>query len=224
MKCAQFYGNDVVKRSEGDTAVVPTKTELSYDAVKEAIVNAVCHRDYSSNASVQVMLFRNRLEVWNPGQLPYGLTVQKLLEPHKSIPTNPLIAEPMYLAGYIEKLGTGTEDILQKCTDSGLKAPEFHQEEDFKVVIWRQVDEDNPTSTPQVRKLVNSLSTNQLSVKDLMSALGLKERKNFLNNYLDPAIDSGYVEPLYPDSPHSPKQKYILTEKGKELLASLDAS
>jgi len=276
VKCAQFYGNEVVKplpsyqiykgdvfemidqatafvmsridnwtgtRSEGDTAVVPTKTELPYDAVKEAIVNAVCHRDYSSNASVQVMLFRNRLEVWNPGQLPYGLTVQKLLEPHKSIPTNPLIAEPMYLAGYIEKLGTGTEDILQKCTDSGLKAPEFYQEEDFKVVIWRHTDEQNPTNTPdkhrastvqvphkhrtstaQVRELIKVLNVNQLSVKEIMDTLALSHRGNFLNNYLNPAITSGYIELLYPDTPRSPKQKYRLTEKGKALLASLDVS
>ena len=127
-------------RSEGETAAVPTRPELPYDAVKEAIVNAVCHRDYTSNASVQVMLFRNRLEIWNPGQLPYGLTVQKLSGPHKSLPANPLLADPMYLAGYIEKVGTGTEDIISLCSEWGLKTPEFHQEEDFRIVIWRKVD------------------------------------------------------------------------------------
>lgn len=83
--------------------------------LKKLIVNAIYHRDYTSNASVQVMLFRNRLEIWNPGQLPYGLTVQKLQGPHKSLPTNPLIADPMYWKGYIEKVGTGTEDIIEKC-------------------------------------------------------------------------------------------------------------
>ena len=129
--------NWVGTRDEGETASVPTHPELPIDAVKEAIVNAICHRDYTSNASVQVMLFRNRLEIWNPGQLPYGLTVQKLQGPHKSLPTNPLIADPMYWKGYIEKVGTGTEDIIEKCRDYGLKTPEFYQEEDFRVVIWR---------------------------------------------------------------------------------------
>ena len=90
-------------REEGEYATVPTHPELPIDAVKEAIVNAVCHRDYTSNASVQVMLFRNRLEIWNPGTLPYGLTVQKLQGPHKSLPANPLLADPMYWNGYIEK-------------------------------------------------------------------------------------------------------------------------
>ncbi|MCD8207031.1 MAG: DUF4062 domain-containing protein [Bacteroidales bacterium] len=124
-------------RKNGDKADVPTRQELPIEAVREAIVNAVCHRDYTSNASVQVMLFQDRLEIWNPGTLPYGLTVQKLQGPHKSLPANPLLADPMYWNGYIEKIGTGTEDIISKCREYGLKAPEFHQEEDFRVVIWR---------------------------------------------------------------------------------------
>ena len=131
-------------RGEGDTAAVSTEYELPYEAVKEAIVNAVCHRDYTSNASVQVMLFRNRLEVWNPGQLPYGLTVQKLLGPHKSLPANPLLADPMFWIGYIEKVGTGTEDIVNLCKDKGLQSPEYHQEEDFRVVIWRKKTGNDP--------------------------------------------------------------------------------
>ena len=116
----------------------PVEYELPESAVAEAIANAVAHRDYTSNGSVQVMLFRNRLEVWNPGQLPYGLTVQKLLEPHKSLPANPLIADPLFWTGYVDKVGTGTEDIVNLCKDKGLQSPEYHQEEDFRVVIWRK--------------------------------------------------------------------------------------
>ena len=119
------------------------------DAVKEAIVNAVCHRDYTSNASVQIMLFRNRLEIWNPGTLPYGLTIQKLHGPHKSLPGNPLLADPMYWNGYIEKVGTGTEDIINKCRNYGLKTPEFYQEEDFRVVIWRTKESINESGAYQ---------------------------------------------------------------------------
>lgn len=99
---------------------------------------ACAHRDYTNNGSVQVMLFQDRLEVWNPGLLPYGLTIPQLEEPHKSQPHNPLIAEPMFLKGYIEKAGTGTEDIITKCVNYGLEKPEFHQDSDFKVTIWRR--------------------------------------------------------------------------------------
>ena len=76
--------------------------------VAEAIVNAVAHRDYASNGSVQVMLFADRLEVWNPGGLPPSLTLAKLRLPHGSVPANPLLAEPLYLTQYIERMGTGT--------------------------------------------------------------------------------------------------------------------
>ena len=116
---------------------VPVEYELPQAAVREAIVNAVAHRDYTSNGSVQVMLFKDRLEIWNPGSLPYGLTAAKLRVPHNSIPVNPLLAEPMYLSGYIERMGTGTGDIIRLCHEKHLKEPEFIQEEFFRTIIWR---------------------------------------------------------------------------------------
>ena len=78
----------------------PVTYEIPPNAVREAIVNAVAHRDYTSTASVQVMLFTDRLEVWNPGTLPPSLTLEKLREPHGSYPGNPLLAEPLYLTKY----------------------------------------------------------------------------------------------------------------------------
>ena len=177
-------------REEGEYATVPTHPELPIDAVKEAIVNAVCHRDYTSNASVQVMLFRNRLEIWNPGTLPYGLTVQKLQGPHKSLPANPLLADPMYWNGYIEKVGTGTEDIIRKCREYGLKTPEFHQEEDFRAVIWRTVESQNDPKAIQgvpkaiqndpkeVEELIILIKGNpSISRAELAKQLGLSERQ-----------------------------------------------
>ena len=116
----------------------PVEYELPESAVAEAIANAVAHRDYTSNASVQVMLFRDRLEVWNPGRLPDGFTVQKLREVHSSEPANPVIAHPLFLAGYIEHLGTGTTDMIADCTEYGLRTPEFIQAEDFRTIIWRK--------------------------------------------------------------------------------------
>ena len=56
------------------------------------------------------MLFADRLEVWNPGTLLPSLTLQQLREPHGSVPANPLPAEPLYLAKYIERMGAGTRD------------------------------------------------------------------------------------------------------------------
>lgn len=110
---------------------------LPYKAVREAIVNAVAHRDYTSNAGVQVMLFADRLELWNPGELPAGLTPEKLRHPHSSIPRNPLIAEPLFWVRYIEKLGTGTLDMIALCREAGLPEPEFRQDGgQWVVTLW----------------------------------------------------------------------------------------
>jgi predicted HTH transcriptional regulator len=228
-------------RAEGKTASVPTDYELPPDAVKEAIVNAVAHRDYTSNGSVQVMLFRNRLEVWNPGRLPYGLTVNKLLEPHKSLPANPLIADPLFWTGYVDKVGTGTEDIVNLCKDKGLKSPEYHQEEDFRVVIWRRGGQtDNVSIKGPSKGLSKGLSRDQVcehlnqewnkidplirglekasSAAELRALMGMNNATKFKKNYLDPLIELGIVRMTDPDSPNSPKQRYILTDTAKGFL------
>ncbi len=116
----------------------PVTYELPREAVAEAIVNAVAHRDYASNASVQVMLFADRLEIWNPGELPPPLTLERLRGPHPSIPRNPLIADPLFLARYIEKAGTGTLDMIARVREAGLPEPEFRQDGGtFVQALWR---------------------------------------------------------------------------------------
>lgn len=131
-----------INRSIGVRAVsarAPSSYELPTEAITEAIVNAVAHRDYTSNASVQVMLFSDRLEVWNPGELPPSLTPELLREPHSSIPHNPLIAEPLYLARYIEKAGSGTIDMIERCRAAGVPAPDFEERSgQFVVTLWRE--------------------------------------------------------------------------------------
>ncbi len=130
-----------INRAVGTRAAgpqAPVTYELPRDAVGEAIVNAVAHRDYASNASVQVMLFSDRLEVWNPGHLPPTLTPALLRVPHASIPRNPLIADPLFLTRYIEKAGTGTLDMIALCKEAGLPPPDFRQDGgQFVQTIWR---------------------------------------------------------------------------------------
>jgi ATP-dependent DNA helicase RecG len=116
----------------------PAEYELPKEAVTEAVVNAVAHRDYTSNASVQVMLFADRLEIWNPGELPPSLTPERLREPHASIPRNPLLAEPLYLVRYIEKAGSGTLDMIKRCNEAGLPSPDFEERSgQFVITLWR---------------------------------------------------------------------------------------
>ncbi|MDR2423214.1 MAG: DUF4062 domain-containing protein [Prevotellaceae bacterium] len=117
---------------------VPTAYEIPVDVIKEAIVNAIAHRDYDSTASVQVMLFRDRIEVWNPGNLPPQLMIETLKDNHGSYPHNPLIADALYYAHYIERMGTGIQDIVEKCLNYGLPEPQFVIRDGFVAIIYRK--------------------------------------------------------------------------------------
>ena len=180
---------DVSVGTRDESIQVPIQYELPPAAVTEAIVNAVAHRDYTSNGSIQVMLFKDRLEIWNPGSLPYGLTTAKLRKPHSSIPANPLLAEPMYLAGFIERMGTGTGDIIRLCQEAGLKkAPEFLQEEIFKTILWRKnaeepsqqanvVDNVVDTIAKKEQKIIKFISENKkITAKEIALKLELTQR------------------------------------------------
>ena len=126
-------------RDAAESAQAPARSEFPIEAVREAIVNAVCHRDYTDEGSVPVMLFRDRLEVLNPGTLPRGWTAANLLQTHDSKPHNGILATAMQWAGYVEKSGYGTEDIVRKCKAWGLREPEYHPSSvDFRLVLWRQ--------------------------------------------------------------------------------------
>lgn len=102
--------------------VVP---EYPADAVREAITNAICHRDYTMTGTVQVRIYDDRLEVWNPGMLPAGLSVDELYREHPSRPRNPRLAAAMHRARLIEHWGTGTLRIVQACQSRGMPKPEF---------------------------------------------------------------------------------------------------
>jgi len=116
----------------------PVTFEIPRPVIVEAIVNAIAHRNYCHNGFVQVILFADRVEVWNPGELPPGLTPDLLRKPHGPIPRNPLIAEPLFRVKYAEKVGTGTTDMIADCRDAGLPEPDFEQRgPHFVVTLWR---------------------------------------------------------------------------------------
>lgn len=180
------------------------------------------------------MLFADRLEIWNPGRLPASLTIEQLKGPHGSIPANPLLAEPMYLTGYIERLGTGTRDMIRLCKKAGLPEPEFAQEGNFKLV-FRRKEHVHRTSTEQVQgkyrastgqvsqetqKLVNVIN-GEMKRSEIQTLLGLRHRDYFVDQFLKPAIEAGFIEMTIPDKPQSSKQKYRLTGAGKKLKQQL---
>ncbi len=211
---------------------VPIRYEIPREVVAEAIVNAVAHRDYTSNGSVQVMLFTDRLEVWNPGHLPPSLTLEKLRHPHPSVPANPLLAEPLYLTKYIERMGTGIGDMIRECRKAELPEPQFSMSDGFFVTtIWRKLGVSTRKttgevpgkyrgSTGEVERIVLVIRGEMKRV-EIQKALNLSHEDYFREAYLIPALQAKYVEMTIPDKPRSNRQKYRLTEKGLLLQAEL---
>ena len=125
--------------TRAESARAPRTYEIPVEVVTEAVVNAVVHRDYTDNGSVQVMLFADRLEIRNPGRLPPPLTLEMLREAHRSVPGNPLLGEALYLTAYIERMGTGTLDMIRRCVETGLPEPGFAVADGFVTTIRRVV-------------------------------------------------------------------------------------
>ncbi|MBF0244704.1 MAG: winged helix-turn-helix transcriptional regulator [Planctomycetes bacterium] len=95
------------------------------EALREALLNAVVHKDYASGIPIQIKVYDNQLIIWNSGHLPEGWTAKDLLTAHPSKPFNPLIASAFFRAGMIESWGRGIEKISAACLKAGIPAPIF---------------------------------------------------------------------------------------------------
>lgn len=100
--------------------------EIPYEALREALINALCHRDYAQPyASASLAIYDDRIEIINPGKLPVELTPETILLPHGSYPHNPLIAHVLYLTTYLEKWGSGVERIVELCKEANVPCPMY---------------------------------------------------------------------------------------------------
>ena len=107
-------------------------------ALREALANAFCHRDYSiGGGSVALGVYDDRLEVTSSGTLHFGLTTDKLFGPHESLPWNPLIARVFYRRGFIEQWGRGTLKMVELTTSAGLPPPEIEDASGCVTVRFR---------------------------------------------------------------------------------------
>jgi ATP-dependent DNA helicase RecG len=98
------------------------------DALREAVVNAVCHRDYRDHNDIQVRIYDDELTIWNPGKLLPGMTIEELLNPtHSSVLRNQLIGQVLYDIELIERYGGGIHKILDACEMAGIPAPTFEE-------------------------------------------------------------------------------------------------
>ena len=216
--------------------------EIPAEALREALTNALCHRQlekYSLTPSIAI--YDDRVEIENPGRLPFDLTPETIKSAHASYPYNPLIAEVLFKSSFLESWGSGVGRMVDACRAQGVPEPEYEvaggfvrmifrkriaasgliQEEDGSKqgVSWEEVGSKLGVSWEEVEKLIVALQ-NPMLLNDLKELYGWKNASKFKEKYINPLIAEGLADMTVPNKPTSPNQKYCLTEKGKGLLAN----
>ena len=146
-------------------------------ATREAIANAICHRDYAmGGGSIGIAVYDDRLEITSAGSLHFGLTPEKLLEPHDSLPWNPLIARAFYLRGIVEEWGRGTLKMAEHAVQAGLPPLEIEDDGSCVTVRFRnRMTGDrvpNSSSAATVGYSATPLGKRQRRILDLLEVSG----------------------------------------------------
>ena len=219
--------------------IVPTQMQrvenplIPYDALREILVNALIHRDYSiAGGAVSLAIFDDRVEIWSAGTFPRGITPEKLSKAHISVQRNPIIADTFHRAGLIEKWGRGTNRVIDMCKEAGLQPPVFEEITAAAVVTFhvnvlgpqvRAETELESQLESQLeslhRRALMSLKNGPLNKAEIASRLGQKQASGSLHAVIRDLLKEGVIERTIPDKPQSRLQKYRVTEKGRGILA-----
>jgi len=109
------------------------------EALREAVINAVCHRDYTISSNTEVRIYDDKLIVWSPGGLPFGITLEDLYKPHASVLRNKGVGGVFYDMGWIEQWGSGIDKMRKACVEVGLPEPQFEEYQGFKVTFRKDI-------------------------------------------------------------------------------------
>ncbi len=180
---------------------------LPFLAVREAIVNALIHRDYSNRSGdIALFIFNTHLEIHNIGHLYADMTIQKLKKRHVSRRRNPKIAQVFWIRQLIERHGSGTLRMIDLCQQQGLLAPEFYEVDDgfmvkfyFKTPIGMTQQETQSTRYPDLSEREKSVlmiihSHEQLTFRAIMDKMVEPPSERTLRNDLTTLRDKGYIQ------------------------------
>lgn len=197
-------------------------------ALREAIINALVHNDYSREIAPKFEIFDDRMEITSYGGLPVGFSQDEFFQGY-SVPRNKEIMRIFRDLELVEQLGSGIPRILQYYprsifyfTDNFLRMVFPIDKEMLKGVTDHVTDHVADHVTDHVMRLISAIEFKQKSAQELMTALELKHRRTFTLNYLRPAMEAGLIEMTIPDKPKSIKQKYRLTSKGIQIKRTLN--
>ena len=161
--------------------------EIPVRAIIEALVNSLCHRDYTAPESNKIAIYKDRIEVWNPGNFPEGHTpLEYVRKDEESILRNPLIANILYLSKDIEKWGSGLRRIYEECRNNSVRVEFRPMKYGYKVVFYRSMEKVPEKVTVKVpekvtanqRRIINSISRNNtITARELSRKIHISQRR-----------------------------------------------
>ncbi len=201
-------------------------------AVREGLLNALMHADYSyMNMRIFVSIFDDRLEIRSPGCLLPGMTIEGIKE-GVSMPRNLVIARIFQMFGWVEQFGTGYLRITNACEPHNYPLPEWREVGPYTDIIFKplvmesihdlsprgQEGDKSGTSEDTSSELEKILKFCQVprSVTEMMQLLSRASRDKFLSAILKPALEENLLEMTIPDKPNSRFQQYVITAAGKK--------
>ena len=157
--------------------------EIPIDAIREALLNSICHKDYSAGQSNEVAIFKDRIEIYNPGSFPEGFEPQDFIDrPERPIRRNPKIARILYYSKEIESFGTGLKRIADACKKAGVRYEFNKLKSGFVVCFWR-LDDNKHISGEKVVKSTDKvrISTDKLNLSQKKIIQYVLENKKITN-------------------------------------------
>lgn len=212
--------------------------EIPLEAIRETIINSLIHRDFKNPKSNEVAIYKDRVEIFNPGEFPEGYKPEDFIKGEGSIPRNPLIANTLYLSKDIEKWGSGFRRITEVCAKADVKVKFEIRKNGFMVIFHRKTDEelldltgenknaqvnaqdkdenaqvsaqDNQKATTKVsEKAIINFCSEAKSLKEIIEHFGYKSVRGFREKYINGLLKENKLKQTIPDKPTSRNQKYI---------------
>lgn len=191
-KCIEFYFKHVNKQEIIGGAYRKTIEEIPLVAYREAIANAICHRDYNKQSNVKVEIFDERIEITSPGGLPVGISYDDFIDGRISVPRNKVIAEIFYRLKLIEKKATGIRRIKSYYKEYDSK-PEFQITANSVRVVLPNVLYKAEISLPEKEQEIIDLLNDEefLAAREISTALGIKKTQT--SKYLGDLLSKGLI-------------------------------
>jgi ATP-dependent DNA helicase RecG len=191
-------------------------------AIREALVNALVHRDYAAfDGGTSVAVYDERIEFWNSGSLPDDMTVEDLRTTHPSRPVNPDIAQVCFLYGLMERWGIGTQRIIRACVESGLPEPEWKVDPNGVTLTLRLAEKEPPPGAGSLNLRLLTVARrlrpgHKLKLTDYRQLVASEVKERQARADLSHLTEAGYLRRVGA----GPATVYVRTNKPVEELPS----